>query len=126
MNTGDPSFGEENSQSYCSDSSSIPSSLSDCEGVPLQDLQFSVGSQSFSDKLKWFIAHDKAAQQSPEDGNNVPLPSGAPLNQSAADKSASFGNHTTQTVESLLPATSTSGSGQIELVSLCLTWYALL
>ncbi|XP_076465119.1 uncharacterized protein LOC143296954 isoform X2 [Babylonia areolata] len=84
MNTGDPSIDEENSQSCCSDSSSIPSTLSDCEGVPLLDLPFSVQNSSFSHDLRWFTANDKSEPglASVEDGNSLPLSLGAPLNPS--------------------------------------------
>lgn len=83
MNTGDLSSGEENSQSYCSDSSSIPSTLSDCEGVPVQDLQFPLQSNSFGDDLNLFVArnHLPTGLPSVEDGNSVPLTHGTTVNQ---------------------------------------------
>ena len=82
MNTGDPSSGEENSQSYCSDSSSIPSTLSDCEGVPVHELPFSLQNSLFSSNLK-FVAHGNASTGLPsvEDGNSVPPSHGATVNQ---------------------------------------------
>ncbi|XP_070207967.1 histone-lysine N-methyltransferase ASH1L-like isoform X2 [Littorina saxatilis] len=84
MNTGGLSGGEENSQSYYSDSSSIPSSFSDCEDLPIQELQFSGHQTSFSDELKLLLARDKGAAEDPvfENGNSVPLSHGAPVSQS--------------------------------------------
>lgn len=84
MNTGGLSGGEENSQSYYSDSSSIPSSFSDCEDIPIQELQFSGHQTSFSDELKLLLARDKGAAEDPvfENGNSVPLSHGAPVSQS--------------------------------------------
>lgn len=131
MNTGDPSSGEENSQSYCSDSSSIPSTLSDCEGVPVHDLPFSLQSNLFGADLK-FVAHSNTSTDLPsaEDGSSVPPSHGATVNQISYIPCVDSQPNPPQTgVESVPLERETpyqsdkdclaSTSAEIELVSLC-------